>query len=237
MSGAMLRFLTAFLLFVPAAAAADERHVGLGSFERLRINGAFEVTVTTGGSPGAQVIADRDTIGDIDLHAEGPTLTIRRVIAGRWGERPRGAAATPVRIVLTTPRLASVTVIGGSRVAVSRLSGTRIDLSATGTGSIAAGAVQGDRVDVQLIGEGRIALAGRVPTARLLANGAGTIDAARLDAGDLTVHLDGQGTVSARARFTAQVSSTGLGTITVAGQPKCRVTAAAGAPVTCGTGD
>jgi hypothetical protein len=233
----MLRPLIAVLLFAPAAAAADERRVPLGSFDTLRVNGAFEVTVTTGASPGAQVSGDRDAIGDIDLHAEGTTLTVRRTGTGRWGERPRTAASVPVRIALSTPTLRSVTVIGGSKVAVSRLSGNRIDLAATGTGTIAAAAVQGDRVDVQLIGEGRIALAGRVPTARLVANGAGTIDAAQLDAGDLTVHLDGAGTVGARARYTAQLSSTGLGTIAVAGRPKCRVAAPAGAPVTCGSGD
>ena len=231
----MHRFLPALLLLVPAAASADERRVNLGSFEKLRVNGAFDVTVTTGGSPGATVIADRGVIGDIDLHAEGATLTIRRNTAGRWSEQGQATATSPVKIVLTTPRLAGVAVVGGARVAVSRLTGTRIDLVATGSGAIAAGAVEGDQLNVQLVGEGKVTVAGRVATARLLANGSGVIDAAALDAGDLTAHLDGLGSIAARARYTAQLSSTGLGTINVAGRPKCRVTASAGAPVTCGT--
>lgn len=231
----MLRFLPALLLLVPAAASADERRVNLGSFEKLRVNGAFDVTVTTGGSPGATVIADRGVIGDIDLHAEGATLTIRRNTAGRWSEQGQAMATAPVKIVLTTPRLAGVAVVGGGRVAVSRLTGARIDLAATGSGAIAAGAVEGDQLNVQLIGEGKVTVAGRVATARLLANGSGAIDAGALDAGDLTAHLDGLGSIAARARYTAQLSSTGLGTISVAGRPKCRVTASAGAPVTCGT--
>lgn len=233
----MLRPLAAMLLLVPVAASAEERRVNLGSFERLRVTGAFDVTVTTGGSPGATVIADRGVIGEIDLRSEGTTLTVRRAITGRWSEQTQGLAAAPVKILLTTPRLSGVTVIGGSRVAVTRLTGTRIDLAATGNGAIAAGAVDGDQFNAQLIGEGKISVAGRVRGARLLANGAGTIDAAQLDVGDLNAHLDGLGTIAARARYTAQVSSTGLGTITVAGRPKCRVTAGAGAPVTCGTGE
>ncbi|MCP3734157.1 DUF2807 domain-containing protein [Sphingomonas sp. RP10(2022)] len=230
----MIRLLVLALLLIPTAATADERRVAIGSFERLRVNGAFEVTVATGTSPGATVIADRGVIGDIDLHVEGNTLTVRRNTTGRWSEQTSAAVATPVRIALTTPRLSGVAIVGGSRVTVSKLTGMRIDLAATGNGAIQAGDVQGDQLVAQLIGDGKITAAGRVATARLLANGAGAIDAAGLDAGDLNAHLDGLGTIAARARYTAQVSSTGLGTISVAGRPKCRVIASAGAPVTCG---
>jgi len=120
-------------------------------------------------------------------------------------------------------------------VAVSRLTGTRLDLTASGSSAIAVADSAGDQLAVQLVGEGKVSVAGRVATVRLLANGAGTIDAGELDAGDLFVRLDGLGTIRARARYTAQVASTGLGTVSVAGRPKCRVTAAGGAPVTCGS--
>lgn len=225
--------LSILILLTPIAASADERRVGIGSFDRVRINGAFDVTIATG-SPGATIIAERSSIGDIDLHSEGAMLTVRRNTTGRWGEQPQAGAAKPIRIVLTTPNLSSITVIGGSRVAVARMAGTRVDVTATGTGAITIAAVQTDQLNAQLIGEGRIAVSGRATTMRLLANGAGTIDAAAVDANDLNAHLDGLGTITAQARYTAQVSSSGLGTITVAGHPKCRVTAAAGAPVTCG---
>ncbi|GAA0659182.1 hypothetical protein FHT00_002009 [Sphingomonas insulae] len=230
----MLRILIALALLCPAVASAEERRVNVGSFEKLRVSGAFDVTVTTGGSPGATVTGDRAAIGDIDLHTEGATLIVRRNPNGRWSEQGQAATTRPVAIVLTTPRLASVAVVGGSRIAVSRLAAPRIDLAATGAGAITVGAVEGDQLTAQLIGEGKISVAGKAATARLLANGAGTIDAAGLEVGDLAVHLDGLGSVTARARYTAQVSNTGLGTITIAGRPKCRVTAIAGAPVTCG---
>jgi len=231
----MIRWLLASLVLLPTGVSAEERRVSVGSFERLRVNGAFEVTITTGGSPGATLIGDRDALSDIDLHSEGTTLTVRRTNAGRWSEQRQVAPTTPVRILLNTPGLNGVAAIGGSRIAVSRMTGTRVELAATGAGAITVAAVQADLLSVQLIGEGRVGVTGRVATARLLANGAGTIDAAALDAGDLIAHLDGLGTITARARYTAQVTSTGLGTVTVAGRPKCRVSASAGAPVTCGT--
>jgi hypothetical protein len=228
--------LAALLLLLPSAAMAEERRVALGSFERVRINGAFEVTITTG-SPGATVIGDRTVIGDIDLHTDGTTLTVRQSNGGRWGERRQGAATAPVRILLVTPRLSSIMMVGGSTISVARLVGTRVDLSAAGPGAIQVAAVQADQLTAQLAGDGKIGLAGRATTARLTASGAGMIDAAGLEAGDLNVHLDGPGAVTARARYTALVASNGLGRVTVSGRPKCRVIAAAGAPVTCGTAE
>jgi len=229
----MIRLLP-LLLLLPSAALAEERRVALGSFERVRIDGAFAVTITTG-SPGATVIGDRATIGDIDLHAEGTTLTVRRTTSGRWGEQRQATAAAPVRILLATPRLAGIIMVGGSTLSVAALSGPRVDLSAAGPGTIRIDAVQAEQLTVQLAGDGKVGLAGRATTARLIASGTGTIDAAGLEAGDLNVHLDGPGMVTGRARYTAQVVSSGLGTVTVSGRPKCRVVAAAGAPVRCGT--
>jgi hypothetical protein len=231
-----MRRLIVLAVLWSSGAVAAERRVALGSFDRVRINGAFDVSVATG-SPGATLIGDSGAIGDIDLRAEGGTLTIRRNTAGRWGEQAQRNATVPTKIVLTTPALSMVTVIGGSRVAVTQLSGARTALSLAGAGVIDVAAVRGDRLDVQLIGEGKISVVGRVAQARLLANGAGTIEAGQLDAADVAAHLDGPGTIKARARYTAQVTSTGLGTVSIAGSPKCRVTAGAGAPVTCGAGN
>ncbi|EZP50984.1 GIN domain-containing protein [Sphingomonas sp. RIT328] len=230
----MIRLLAALAL-LPTAAAAEQRDVALGSFERVRINGSFAVTIATG-APAATVEGDRAAIGAVDLHADGTTLTIRQTNATRWGEQ-RQAATAPLRIRLTTPRLAALTVIGGSVVTIAQLKGARVDLSAAGTATLAVAAVEADQLGVQLAGDGKITLAGRATDARLVASGTGTIEAAALATNDLTVHLDGPGTVRAQARYTALVASNGLGTVSVAGRPKCRVVASAGAPVTCGTGE
>lgn len=220
---------------VPSPALADERRIATGSFDRLRIAGTFEVTVTTGASPDARVVADRSVLGDIDVRVEGGTLIVRNTAGGSWTQPAQRDAGKPVRILLSTPALTAITVTGGSRVTVTQLKGARVDLSVAGSGAIAAADVSADQLTAQLIGDGGIAIArGRTGNARLTANGAGTIDVAGVEANDLTARLDGLGTISARARYSAQVASGGLGTIRIAGRPKCRVIAAAGAPVTCG---
>lgn len=233
----MIRPVSALLvlssLALPSGASAGERRVSIGSFDRLRVFGAFEVAVTTG-SPGATVAGDDGAIGDVDIRVEGSTLTIRTARAGTWTEQDRARPTTPMRILLSTPRLSAISVTGASKVSAAQLKGASIDLAAMGAATIGAASVDGDRLAAQQVGDGQITLAGRVGAARLFDGGSGTIDARALDAGDVVVRLDGPGTVRAQARYTAQVMSTGLGTVEVAGRPKCRVVAPAGAPVTCG---
>lgn len=215
------------------AAPAAERSVYLSSFAKLRVQGPFEVRVATGAAAAATLTGDRRAIDGIEVQVEGDTLILRNAI-GRWQERPRAVAVQPVTIALTTPALAVASVTGGGRLSVTAMKGARLDLSVTGPGTIQVGEAAGDAVNATVIGGGSITLAGRAGTARLMTNGAGTIDAGGLEAGDLVVRVDGPGTTRARARFTASVVDTGLGQITVAGRPKCTVKADAGGPVTCG---
>ncbi len=139
-----------------------------------------------------------------------------------------------VVIALSTPGLEGASVTGGGRVAIARMAARRVDLVVTGAGGITVAGVRADQVVAQVVGSGSIALAGTTASARLATNGPGTIDADKLDAGDLVVRLDGLGTTTARARYTATIDNAGLGSVTVAGMPKCTVRANAGGPVACG---
>lgn len=226
--------VAAALMLLPCAASAEDRRVGTGSFSRLRVEGAFEVTVTTGGSPGAVISADHAVLDVVDLHIDGSTMTVRRNTSRVWSHDSQGLATAPIRIALSTNQLAAASVMGGGKLTITRMAAPRVDLAMAGPGAIAVAAVQADQLVAQLIGGGAITLAGRTASARLTANGTGSIDAAALDAGDLVAHLDGLGAIKASARFEAQVSNSGLGSVDVATRARCRVTAPAGGPVRCG---
>ena len=226
----MLRVALLLLMF-PAAASAADRTVGVGSFERLRVDGPFRVRVAAG-PPRVTVSGDARTINEVDVRAEGGTVLVRMGVNG-WGEQPVATGA-PLTVTLSTPALTSVTVIGGADVAVARMKGQRIDVSASGTGTIALAAVDADQLSITVIGSATVTAAGRAARARLVTNGPGTIDAGALAADDLFVRLDGAGETRAQARFTAQVVNTGLGRVTVSGNAKCGIKAAAGGPVSCG---
>ncbi len=216
------------------AASAADRPLYIGSFDRVRVQGPFEVRIVDG-SPGATLSGDRRVIEGVEVRVDGSTLTIRNGI-GQWGEQPRAATTQPVVVTVSARNIVSATVIGAGRLTIPRMKTTRVELAVTGAGVIIAGGIDADQANATVIGGGAITLAGRAATTRLLANGPATIDAGALVAGDATVRVDGPGEVKANARFTATVDNLGLGQVTVAGHPKCTVKANAGGPVTCGGG-
>ena len=218
-------------LVVPHASAAD-RTYSVGSFSRIRVDGAFDVVLTTGASPGARVTGDAASVDDVRVALEGQTLIVRAA-QGRWGERP-AAPRTALKILLATPLLQSANVNGGGRLTISQMSGQRIDVSVNGPGQLTVAAVDADQLNATITGAGTISLAGRAGRARYLMTGPGTFDATRLVANDVTARSDGPGETRIAARYTAALISTGLGPIIVAGQPACTANATGGGIIECG---
>lgn len=218
---------------LPVPAAAADRTVVVTSFTRVRIDGSFVVEVRTGASPAARASGDAAAIERVDISQNGDTLIVRMGGKG-WGERPGAKATAPIRITLATPRLEGVAGGAGADVRVGAMKGTRVDLMLTGAGKLNVARVDADQLVATVVGTGALAAAGKAVRARLMVNGPGTIAASGLVADDLVTRLEGAGEVTAAARFTAQVTSTGLGKVTVLGKPRCQVRALAGGPVVCG---
>lgn len=234
----MIRLLAAPLLMLPAAATAQtgpardaERRVAVGSFDRVRVDGPFEVTFQPG-SPSARIQGDRRAIDGVELRVDGTTLKLRR--SGLNAGEDLAAPDAPIRVALSSPALQAATVSAGGRFRAARMRGARLDVSVNGAGSIEVGEVSGEQLSAILVGPGAIKLAGKAGAARLATNGPGRIDAAALEVGDLVVLQDGPGETRAAARYTARVTNTGLGSVEVAGRAKCTVRAQAGGPVRCG---
>lgn len=221
------------LALLAAPATAAERPVFVASFDRLRVEGPFRVTVAAGRSASARISGDPDLLDRVEVRLDGTTLVVRASIE-RWQEQPRAQGTAPVVVTLATPTLSSAIVIGGGELAVTGARAARLDLSVTGSGSIALTGANAEQANATVIGSGRIALAGRAAKARLLVNGAGKIDAVALDASELVVRVDGPGETLGRARYTATVTNVGLGHVAIAGTPRCIVRSDAGGPVQCG---
>lgn len=234
MSLPMNRALAALPLLALLAAATPDasRRYTVTSFERIRVDGAFEVHLTVGKAPSAAAIADADTIDTLAISVDGTTLTVGRKIVDQGA--PRRTRATIPVITLATPTLRSAIVTGGGRLSIAGLKAQRADLAVNGAGALAVTGAATDQLNATVIGSGTMALAGRAQRAALLTNGAGTIDAKALDVNDLTVRLDGPGQTDAQARYSARVTNSGLGQVTVAGNAACTVVAPAGGPVSCG---
>ena len=210
------------------SAQAAERRVDLSSFQKLRVEGPFLVTLTTGPSPRGLLSGETEALRGVETRLSDGTLVVRR-IAGD-GASSRGVG--PVTLTLTAPPLSAITVIGGAQVTAEGMQGAALTLSIAGAGEIRVDRAEGDQLNATL-GPAKLTIGGgRVAKARLLANGPVALAANGLEAGDLFVTLEGPGEIDARARYTATVTNAGLGRVTVEGTAKCRIMG--GGPVRCG---
>lgn len=228
----MIRLAAAALMLCTAAAApAAERAVGIGTFDRVRIDGAFDVRIATGRAPRAALSGDARALDLVDLRVEGMTLYLRR----RSDTNAVARVVSPVVIVtLSTQALASAAMLGSGKLTVAGMRTARANLSVAGTGVIAVEGMDAQQADALVVGGGSIALAGRALRARLSTNGPGGIDASGLVADDLTVRVDGPGETLAQARYQAAISMTGLGRVVVTGNATCTIRAPTGGDVACG---
>ncbi|MEN2786410.1 GIN domain-containing protein [Sphingomonas qilianensis] len=228
----MIRPLALLLL---SLAAPAERQYSVGSFDRLRVDGPFRVVLTTGRSPRATAEGDPRVTDTIDIRVEGSTLVVRAGLSG-WGEQAMpGRGAAPPLIRLSTGMIRSASLIGGGDVTINgALKGQRIDVMLTGSGSLQARAVDADQLVASAIGAGRLTLGGRAAKVRLSTNGTVELQAGALIAGDLRVRTDGNGTLVAQARYTAEIFPAGVGAITVYGKPACTIRGVPAGRVSCG---
>ena len=120
----MRSLLLAPLLLLTAASPVEERGFMVSSFERLRVDGPFEVGVVTG-PPRATATGNRVALDQVAVRINGNTLIVR---AGplAWADA-KGRAALP-RLRVSVPALRAVTVNAGARVKVGEMRGGRVEL-------------------------------------------------------------------------------------------------------------
>lgn len=228
------RVVLAAWLCVALGSAADaaERRIDLSSFDSVRVEGAFVVHLITAASPRGMMHGDPAALRQTEAAIVGRTLIIRTL----RDATPRRAGNGPVELTISAPPLSGITVIGGALVTAQALRGDMINVTITGPGEVQVDRADGEQLVTTLLGPGKLGIAGgRVGKARFAASGQGVTTASGLDAGEVTVMLDGPGDASVRARYMAIITHSGLGRITVEGSPKCRILRQGSGPIRCGT--
>lgn len=222
---------SAIAIFASAGPAhADERRYMLTDFDAIRIEGPYEVTVTTGGAPTAIATGSGRSFDTVAVRVESRTLVVTAGLE-KWGGYPGTTTASP-RIVVRVPAVRSASVQGGARLTVDRLTGQRTALQLLGAGSITVGTVTADMLEAGIVGSGAITLAGTARRAQFIANGAGSIDASAATIDALTVDWQSVGAAKATVRYTAEVYARGQGPVEILGKAACKV--AGTGPVSCG---
>jgi len=217
---------------LPATAATPTRGYTVIGFDKIRVDGPFDVTVRTGLAPSARATGSTAALDRISISAQGSTLVIKPDNTA-WGGYPGGAIGK-VSVAVTMAGLSSVVLAGSGRVTIDRAKGQALELGLGGGGLITIGAVAVDRVNLTLTGAGIVTLAGRADLARVVLRGAGNLAAEGLTVRRADIVSAGAGAITLTATETAKVTAAGTGDVTVLGKAKCTVEATGAGNVTCG---
>ena len=222
--------LLAFAAAAPAGAA--ERSYSVTDFDRVQVEGPFQVTLTTGLASAARVEGSPQALDRITVEVLGSTLRVRSNRSG-WGGYP-GERTGPVRIALSTRELRAAAVVGSGSLDVDRARGLRVDLTVNGSGRLAVGGVEADNLVVGLLGGGRITLAGRARQLKATIQGSGDLAAAGLSVDDAQIDADTAGSVTVAVARTVKLNATGSGDVEILGNPGCTLEGQGTGNVVCG---
>lgn len=228
-----MRLTPAFLALLTASPSfAAERGYSVTGFDRVRVEGPFAVSITSGKAPSARAIGGADALERVSVSVEGRTLRVRPSASG-WGGYP-GRPSAPARIELTSPDISTASLLGPGSLRIDRMRGAKAVLTVEGSGRIAVGALDVDNASLAVAGSGTIEAAGRAKQTSAIARGSAEIRAEGLTTADLSMVSETSGRVALTATRSAKVTSSGAGPVEIDGTAACQVRHLGAGPLRCG---
>jgi len=218
-------------LLAAAPAAAAERRFSITDFDRVTVEGPFQVRLIVGRPSTALVRGAQAGMDRVTVDSQGQTLRIRRN-RNAWGGGD-AAESEPVVIELTTRSLRSLRLIGPARIEVEGAGGLNLEFSLEGSGSLRATGVAADNLTLALLGAGRLEIAGTAKRLRADFQGSGEVAGTGLAVQDATVTTNTTGSVALTVNGPAAVNANGLGDVRILGRPACTVRGIGAAQVSC----
>lgn len=213
---AALAFFLALVLAAPAPAA--ERRFTVPSFEKVRIDGPYDVVVATNVSPYAKAVGDWEAIDKLVLSVEGNTLVVRPPAGA-----PAPTSMAKLKIMVGTPGLKAAALNGAGRLSIDKVRSLSFNIVAVGAGSVEVAAMDVDQLTVALSGVASSRLAGKAKSIDAMVQGTSALDASALKSAN--VKLGAQGAAVARlfATDSAKIQVAGPVTVAIDGKPACTV--------------
>ena len=228
---AMARLFLA-LLALAAPAAAEERRYSVADFDRVVIEGPYQVRLVTGRASSASAQGRRDALDRLSIDVQGQILRIRRN-RHAWSGAP-GTDLGIVTVELATRNVRSARLIGPARLDLAGRRGLTLELSVEGSGNVRAAGGDADRLALALIGSGRIEVAGTTRALTGNFQGSGDIAATALAANNAAIVSTTSGAVALTVNGPAAVTNNGVGNVRILGRPVCTIRGIGADQVRCG---
>ena len=222
--------LAAAVSALAAPASAATRNFGITSFEKVRVDGPFKVTVTTGVAPFARASGSPAALDRVAIDVQGNTLVVHNNLDS-WGGYP-GKDAGPVEVTIGTHDLSAAWLNGSGALSIDKAKGLNFDLSVQGSGAGEIGEANVDQLKVSVVGTASARLAGRAAKVTAVIRGISTLDAGALSTKDATLGADGAATIAANVSDSVTVDASGPATVQLIGGAACTLRVAGSASVT-----
>lgn len=204
----------------------------LPSFERIQVNGDFEVEVDTGVESAVWINADENLMDFIVTHVSGDKL----VIEERDDYRLKPSRTIHVRV--TTPTLTSLELKGSGHLYCNGANSDEVELGVEGSGNLECFQIEAALVDCsvegsgsitgsmttenltgQVEGSGEIRLSGSATSSELRVIGSGYIRASQLNSNVCVAYISGSGNIDTRVVSSLDVTIIGSGMVYYSGNP------------------
>jgi hypothetical protein len=210
---------TAALCAIAAPASAATRNFGITSFEKVRVDGPFNVKLTTGVAPFAKASGSQAALDRVAVDVRGDTLVVHTDLDS-WGGYP-GKEVGPVEISLGTHDLSAAWLNGSGALSINRVKGLSFALSVQGSGVGEISDASVDQLNVSVVGSASARLAGEAAKLTAVIRGISSLDAAGLSTKDATLGADGAATISADIGDSVTIDANGPATVRLTGGPAC----------------
>jgi hypothetical protein len=215
-----------------APAESAERRYSVTDFDRVQIEGPYQVSLATGLGSAVRAVGSQAAIDRVSIEVQGRTLRVR-TNRSAWGGYPGDTPGTVV-IEATTRALSAASVIGSGSLAIDKARGLKLDLAVSGSGRLGLAQADADNLVIALVGSGKISVGGKAKQLRASIQGSGDFDGRALSVDDAQIIADTAGEIAVGVRRTAKVNAIGPGGVEMIGHADCTLSGPAAAEVRCG---
>ncbi len=242
--GVTLAALSAALLgFMGSAVAAPETVTEMATetrqvdarVVRVKLDGVMNLRIRQGATPMLVLSGDPRLLGKTTTLQSGDTINIGTETRGMHINLGRNMG---LRAELTLPNLREVSSESVGGTTISGFSGDELELNLDGAGSMNVSCnyrvlsanlggvgsmkvhgIDSESVELNLSGAGYVTLSGRSRQLKAELAGLGGLDAQGFSVQNVTLELSGLGNATVTARDSANLTLSGMGSVTVHGRP------------------
>ena len=187
--------------------------MSLSNFDKIVVNGSFEVTYETGNAAGAVVTGSDNLVPLVNVEVNGNTLSI-------GFKRGTSVSRNDVEVHVVAPSVTGYELNGSGDLSVNTVEGKFVTTKLAGSGDVYCDGVDAASVVARLLGSGDINLGGKSASATFEVSTSGCIDAEELVADGVFATVSGSGDINCHALKTLEATINGSGEICYEGSPR-----------------